>query len=780
MTVLSTEMCQSSNSDRCKFESTNHTFLGNVHTHCCCVVHVVFQTYPQGRAQPIPKFPHYRQLDMMSCGPTCLRIIAQHYGRTISQTQIEQATHKGKTGVSLLHICTAAEELGLRTMPVMANYESLLERPKQPFIAHWRQEHFLVVYEVTPKFVRVSDPAASQLMTLSREDFCAQWESQIVDGEGHGIGVYFETTPDFFETEDDQGKNESLFHLAKSYLEPHKALIWQVVFSLLAGGALALFLPFLTQSLVDFGVNRQDLGYITLMTAGMAVIYVSQVLNELLRGWLLLYVSARINISLIADFLARLMRSTIPYIESKNIGDLMERLNDHDKIQSFLTTQAFTVLFGLFNLIIYSIVMAIYDASIFAVFAFGSIIYFGWAIIFMKARRKIDYRRFNQMSAAQSSQVEIIQGVAEIKLAGAETRMRWGWERIQARLFKINLDGLKLEQWQMSGATLINNFVTLIVTLLAARGVVMGELTLGQMLAISMILGQLNGPITQFLGILQNAQDAKISLERAIEVRSAPAEDFDNQIDLIPDGDLVLSNVCFRYGDQTAPFVLDDISFTIPNGKTTAIVGGSGSGKTTLLKLLLKFYDAERGDIRVGSTKLSALNSRTWRTNCGAVLQDGMHFTDTIAQNIALGDDNIDRERLLFAAQASAAHDFIESLPLGYNTKIGADGGALSGGQRQRLLLARAIYKQPKLFLFDEATSALDAISERQIVTNVETMLSGITKVIVAHRLSTVKDADQIIVLDSGRIAEKGTHTSLIESRGKYYSLIKNQLELGT
>jgi ATP-binding cassette subfamily B protein len=573
------------------------------------------------------------------------------------------------------------------------------------------------------------------------------------------------------------------FGFLLSYFLPYKKLLIQLFIGLLAGSLLQLIFPFLTQSLVDSGIQYKDVNYVNLILIAQLVMYIAQVSVEFIRGWILLHLSARINISLVSDFLIKLMKLPLGFFDSKMVGDLLQRINDHARVKDFLTTSTLSTIFSLFNLVIFGIVLFIFNPTIFIIFTIGAFLYLAWVLLFLKKRKELDYKMFDQLSANQSKVYQLIQGIQEIKLTGSEMQKRWEWERIQARMFRINIQNLSLEQWQSAGATLITQVKNILISFISAKAVINGSMTFGEMLSVQYIIGQLNAPLNQLIGFIQIAQNAKISLERIGEIHNKQEEEEDKGtgLEIIPENKTIhISNLSFQYGGPDSDKVLDNISIVIPSGKITAIVGTSGSGKTTLIKLLLKFYNQYKGEIKIDHTNLNNLSARTWREHCGSVMQDGYIFSDTIANNIAVGDEHINKQRLLQAVQIANIQEFIDSLPLGYNTKIGQEGIGVSQGQRQRLLIARTIYKNPDYFFFDEATNALDANNEKVIVENLNNFFKGKTAVIVAHRLSTVKNADNIIVLEKGKLIEQGTHQDLVNKKGAYYELVKNQLELGS
>jgi ATP-binding cassette, subfamily B, bacterial len=680
-----------------------------------------------------------------------------------------------------LGISDAAEAIGMRTSGVRITFEQLADEAPLPAIVHWDQKHFVVVYKIDKKGrVYVSDPARGRLK-YSREEFLQHWISTQKDGEAKGVALLLEPAPDFYETEAEQSDKTS-FRFLFSYIRPYRKLIVQLILGLLTGSLLQLIFPFLTQAVVDFGIANQDIDFIYLVLIAQLTLYAARTAVDFIRSWILLHISVRINISLISDFLIKLMKLPIRYFDTKLTGDFLQRIGDHRRIENFLTSTSLNILFAFVNLIIFGLVLAWYSLKIFMVFLIGSALYGLWIYVFMKKRREIDHKRFDRMSDNQSNLVQLISGMQEIKLHNSEKQKRWEWERIQASLFKISIKSLALDQYQQAGSLFINESKNIVISFLAATAVIHGEMTLGMMLAVQYIIGQLNSPVQQMIGFMHSAQDAKISLERLGEVHAKQDEEKpeDYKLTELPENrDIEISNLSFSYSGSKHDLVLEDINLTIPEKKQTAIVGTSGSGKTTLIKLLLAFYEPVKGEIRLNNTKLNNISLKIWRDKCGTVMQDGFIFSDTIAKNIAVGEDIIDREKLLHAVNMANIREHIESLPLAYNTKIGQEGIGLSQGQKQRLLIARAIYKNPEFIFFDEATNALDANNERIIMENLNKFFEGRTAVVVAHRLSTVKNADKIVVIEDGKIAEQGTHTELTEKKGAYYELVKNQLELG-
>ena len=727
------------------------------------------------------KFPTYQQTEAKDCGPTCIKIIAKYYGKTINTQELRQLSETTRAGSSLMGISDAAESIGFRSLGLKLAFTKLKEAPL-PCIIHWNKNHYVVLYKIKNNNIYISDPAHG-LISYNKEEFLRHWIGENANEKTEeGIALIIEPSPKFYETDFDDDDNQKFgFSFIFKYLIKYKKFIIQLIIGLIAGSLLQLVLPFLTQSVVDIGIQNQDLNFIYLILFAQLALFIGKASLEIIRSWILLHLSTRINISLISDFFIKLMKLPISYFDVRMTGDLLQRINDHKRIERILTTSSLTILFSFFNLIIFSFVLAFYSLQIFGVFVIGSICYIGWVLFFFKKRKELDYKRFSQVSEEQSKVIELINGMQEIKLHNAERRMRWNWEYVQAKLFKIASKNLALEQTQSVGSNLINELKNMFITFLSATLVVEGEITLGMMMAISYMVGQLNGPIIQLIDFMREVQDAKISIERLGEIHNMEDEERpeDHKITRIPEqADLQLNNISFRYTGGIDP-VLKNLSLTIPANKTTAIVGTSGSGKTTLMKLLLRFYDLDKGDINVGNFNLYNISQRTWRANCGVVMQEGYIFNDTIANNIAVGEDYIDIDRLNHAIDVANIADYIDQLPLSFNTKIGSEGSGLSTGQKQRLLIARAVYKNPKFLFFDEATSALDANNEKVIMEKLNTFFKDKTAIVIAHRLSTVKNAHQIVVLDQGKIVEIGNHDQLIENKGNYYNLVKNQLELG-
>jgi len=729
----------------------------------------------------IKTFPFYKQPDIKDCGPTSLRIISKYYGKAIPLQQIRNLSETTREGSSLLGLSDAAENLGFRSLGVQVDFCTLLEEVPLPCIVHWNKHHFVVVYKIdkTGK-IYISDPSYG-LITYEKQEFIKFWIGENADeNTKEGIALLLETTPAFFKNEFDEQESKASFSFLSRYLFKYKSLVFQLAIGLLAGSLMSLILPFLTQSIVDVGIQNQDLNFIYLVLIAQVMLFLGKMGIEVIRSWILLHLSTRINISIISDFFIKLMKLPISFFDTRMTGDIMQRINDHHRIEQLLTNSSLNTLFSLVNLIIFSIVLLFYDYRLFLVYIIGAVLYVVWIIFFLKKRKELDYKRFSQVSQEQSKVIELINGMQEIKMHNAEKQKRWSWEFLQVKLFKLQIKSLSLEQWQSVGGNFINQIKDILVSFLSAKLVLEGNLTLGMMLSVQYIIGQLNSPLMQLIDFLKQTQDAKISLERLGEIHDKEDEEnADEQYTHeIPQEDIEVQNLSFRYIGSDA-FVFENLNLNIPYQKTTAIVGASGSGKTTLLKLLMKFYEPNEGEIKLGNTKLKNISPRTWRDHCGVVMQEGYVFNDTIAQNIAVGEDYIDKIKLRKAVKIANIKDFIEGLPLSYNTKIGNEGVGVSGGQRQRLFIARAVYKSPEYIFFDEATSALDANNEKVIMENLENFFKGKTAIVIAHRLSTVKHADKIVVLDKGKVVEEGNHSELVAKKGEYYRLVKNQLELG-
>lgn len=737
------------------------------------------------------KFPFYHQLDSVDCGPSCLRMIARYYGKKYEVHQLREYCYANKNGVPLLGVNDAAEQIGFRCTGVKSSFDKFAEKAIFPCIAHWREDHFIVVYKIKVKKLEsgkwvgniyVADPAFGKVKYTVQE-FLDGWITDKTNGEDKGSFLLLVPSLAFFHpdahTEEDNRVKLLYFF---DYIRPYKKYFFQVMLGMLLGLIFSFIFPFLSQAVVDYGVMGNNLNFIYLVLGAQLILSFSELIISFIQSWILLHVTSRIGIALISDFIAKMLKLPINFFDSKNTGDIMQRVGDHSRIQSFFTGTTIGTLFSFFNFFVFAIILGYYNLNMLLIFLVGHTLYVIWVLLFLKVRRDLDFKHFDKASRNQSSLIEIITGAEEIKLCGCEQKMRNKWESIQADLFKLGIKGLSISQIQSIGAFFLSNVTNITLSALSAYLVVNGEITLGMMMSLAYITGQLKGPVAAFIGFVHSYQDAKISLERLGEVHFQEDEDQKNELRIseLPatHRDINLKGVTFGYLGEKIPPVLKDISITIPCNKTTAIVGESGSGKTTLVKLLLGYYEPQKGDILIGNTNLKNLSTRYWRSKCASVMQDGFIFSATIAENIGISDTYVNKEKLYYAAALANIHDFIEKTPSGYNTKIGPEGSGISQGQRQRILIARSIYKDPAFIFFDEATNALDANNERTVIENLQQFFMGRTAVVVAHRLSTVKFADQIIVLKDGGVAEIGTHQVLLKQHGVYYNLVKNQLEL--
>ncbi len=724
------------------------------------------------------------QHDSMQCGIACLQMVCKYFGREYSMDSLSKLCFATTEGVSLLGINEAANTLGLHAACARATTSILSEVPL-PCILHWNQNHFVVLYKVKNRKKFYVADSGKGLVTYDLNEFKKHWISTRANGEDKGIAMFLETTPAFFTYKmkgEENVKEKRSFCFLFGYVKKYRKYFGQIILGLIVGSLLQLVLPFLTQSIVDVGIKNQDIGFVWLILLGQLMLTISRTAIDFIRRWLLLHISLRINISLVSDFFIKLLKLPMSFFDTKLMGDLMQRMNDHSRVNNFLTQQTLNITFAMLTFMVFSVVLFFYNKLVFAIFLLGSILYGGWMTLFLKRRKVLDYELFEQQAINNNKTYEFITSMQEIKLQDCEQRRRWEWEDTQADLFGVQMKSLKLQQIQEAGSIFINEVKDIIITVVAATAVIHGQMTLGMMLAVQYIIGQLNSPVEQLMNFFYSLQDVKISLERINEIHQMDDENgkegLKTSIENKDEG-INIKNIMFKYDPHALHETIDDVNIHIPQGKVTAIVGASGSGKTTLIRLMLGYYPVLEGQINIGNTDINTINKKWWRRQCGVVMQDGVIFSESIARNIAVDDGNIDKERLLKAAEIACIKDYVMALPLKFNTKIGRDGVGLSQGQKQRILIARAVYKNPDYIFLDEATNSLDANNERSIVENLDKFYKGKTVVIVAHRLSTVKNADQIVVIDHGKVVEAGNHDSLTAKRGAYYNLVKNQLELG-
>lgn len=725
-----------------------------------------------------------RQHDCMQCGIACLQMICNYYGKEYSLDSLSKICFATTEGVSMLGISETATSLGFHVVNVKCTVKTLTE-VSLPSILHWNQNHFVVLYRIkNEKKFYIADPGKG-LVTYSLEEFKKHWISTNSNGQDKGIAMFLETIPTFFTHQMEDKKKISgkrSFHFLFGYVKKYRKYFGQIILGLIVGSLSQLVLPFLTQSIVDVGIKNQDIGFVWLILLGQLMLTISRTAIDFIRRWLLLHISLRINISLVSDFFIKLLKLPMSFFDTKLMGDLMQRMNDHSRVNNFLTQQTLNITFAMLTFVVFSVVLFFYNKLVFAIFLLGSILYGAWMTLFLKRRKLLDYELFEQQAINNNKTYEFITTIQESKLQDCEQRRRWEWEDTQADLFGVQMKSLKLQQTQEAGSIFINEVKNIIITVVAATAVIHGQMTLGMMLAVQYIIGQLNSPVEQLMNFFYSLQDVKISLERINEIHQM--DDENGKVGLLTSIEdknegIDIKNIMFKYDPHALRKTIDDVSIHIPQGKVTAIVGASGSGKTTLIRLMLGYYPVLEGQINIGNTDINKLNKKWWRRQCGVVMQEGVIFSESIARNIAVDDGDIDKERLLKAAEIACIKDYVMALPLKFNTKIGRDGVGLSQGQKQRILIARAVYKNPDYIFLDEATNSLDANNERSIVENLDKFYKGKTVVIVAHRLSTVKNADQIVVIDHGKVVEIGNHESLTAKRGAYYNLVKNQLELG-
>lgn len=733
----------------------------------------------------LKRFPHYRQHNVSDCGPTSLRMIAKFYGLNYSAEMLRRHCYISRRGVNMQGINEGAQYIGFDTVGVKITFGQLVEEGVFPCILYWNQNHFVVCYGIekgkNDKYkIHISDPASHRL-TYTRKEFERCWIGPNADNNSNGVALMLEPGDDFGKVEDEYRKNSRSMLSFAHYFTPYRSMIGQLLLAMLVGSLIQMVLPFLSQAMVDQGINGQNLNIITLILLAQLGFFIATLSIDYIRSWIMLHMNSRIDIQLIADFLIKLTAMPLQFFDSRMTGDILQRIGDHGRIKNFLLSNSMRIVFSLINFVVFLAILAYYNVLVMTIFIIGNALYVVWISFFMRYRRELDIKRFNQSAQEQSKMIQLVQGMQDIKLNNCERQKRWEWERIQVKLFQIGLKGLRIGQIQQSGSVFFTQTTHILIYYIAAKSVVEGAMTLGMMMSLTYIIGQVSAPIGEFIGFAQSFQDAKISLERLNEIHSQNDEEtnIDKKLTTLPaERGIEIKDLSFSYNGSENELALKDVSLSIPSHKVTAIVGESGCGKTTLIKLLQGFYEPTHGCIRVGGINLSEINPHVWRAATGSVMQDSFIFSDTIANNIAVNSDETDKEQMMNAAHMARIDDFVESLPLGYDTIIGMEGKGVSQGQRQRILIARAIYKNPEYIFLDEATNSLDATNEARIMDNLRQFYKGRTVVVSAHRLSTVCDADQIIVMDDGKIVEQGNHETLVKTHGKYYELVKHQINM--
>ncbi|MBZ4190586.1 peptidase domain-containing ABC transporter [Niabella beijingensis] len=730
----------------------------------------------------INRFPCDRQLDMMDCGPACLKMIAKYYGKYYSLQYLRDKCGISKEGVSFLGLSHAAEGLGLRSLSLKCTIDELIIKVPLPVIVHWDNSHFIVVYKTNPRTtgIYVADPAKGYIR-YSKEEFSKKWIKKAEKDKG--VLMAMEPQADFYQRRgDERSERKKTFENFLGYFRPYKKSFINLFVVMLVVTALQGLLPFISKAVIDVGIQTHDIDFINIVLIANIAIYVSILLSNMARDWILLHVTARVNIALISDYLIKLMLLPITFFENKMTGDILQRAQDHERIRSFIMNNSINMIFSTLTFIAFGIILLFYNTTIFYIFLAGSVLYVVWVMGFMRLRKKLDWEYFELVSKNQSYWVETISGIQDIKINNYEKPKRWKWEDIQARLYKVNVRSLNINNLQNTGAQFIDNTKNLAITFFCATAVIKGNMTFGVMISTQFMIGMLNGPVVQFIQFLLSYQFAKISFLRLNEIHQLKDEHEEvgtNPINLPENKSLSISNVSFQYTPQS-PVVLKNVRLHIPEGKVTAIVGDSGSGKSTLLKLILRLYKPSFGEILIGNMNVNNVSLKQWRDKCGAVMQDGKIFNDTILNNIVLDDEKVDYVKLKKALDTANIAAEIEKLPLGYQTKMGEQGRGLSGGQKQRILIARALYKDPDYLFFDEATNSLDTLNEQKIVAALDNVFKDKTVVVVAHRLSTIRKADQIIVMQDGLIVEMGNHESLMQRKGRYFQLVQSQLDLSS
>lgn len=720
------------------------------------------------------RFPVDYQMDSQDCGPACLKIIAKYFGRFYSLQYLRDRCGITKQGVSLENLSMGAESLGLRTLAIKCTLDDIINKVPFPAILFWRNSHFIVVYHANKKYIWVSDPAKGRIK-YTHEDFKAGWYKK---GETLGVLLAIEPTIDFKRSKVEREIEKNSFISILRYFIPYKNSFATIFFIMLVVTLLQGMLPFISKAVIDVGIKSSDINFINMVLIGNISILISITIFNVIRDWVLMHITSRVNIALISDYLIKLMKLPVTFFENKLLGDILQRARDHERIRNFIMNNSLSLIFSILTFIIFGIILLTYNPIIFYIFLGGSILYVAWVLLFLRIRKRLDWEYFELVSQDQSYWVETVSAIQDIKIYNYERYRRWKWEEIQARLYKVNKRVLNITNMQKLGAQFIANIKNMAIVFFCASAVIKGDITFGIMISTQFIIGMLNGPLTQFIGFIVSAQYAKISFLRMNEIKQLKDEEELLSIgttSILPEKrDITLSNIIFQYSPNS-PIVLKNIFLTIPQNKITAIVGGSGSGKSTLLKLLVRLYKPTAGEIKMGNMNIASINLHTWRNMCGVVMQDGKLFNDTILANIVLDDEHINYERLHKVCRMAQIAKEINGMPKGYETMIGERGRGISGGQKQRLLIARALYREPDFLFLDEATNSLDVINEKKIVEALNAAFENRTVIVVAHRLSTIRNADQIIVLHQGRIAEIGNHENLMAKKGEYFKLVSSQ-----
>lgn len=725
----------------------------------------------------LKRFPVEYQMDSQDCGPASLKIIAKHFGKFYSLQMLRDRCGITKEGVSLLDLSTGAESIGLRTLAIKCTIDDIVNSIPFPAIIFWKDSHFVVVYGADKKYVLVSDPAKGRVK-YTHEEFKKGWYQK---DEKQGILLAVEPMADFKDSEAEKEQRKNSFSTILKYFFPYKRNFTLVFIIMLVVTLLQGVLPFISKAVIDVGIKTSDMNFINMVLIGNVAILLSVMIFNVLRDWILMHITSRLNIALISDYLIKLMKLPVTFFENKLLGDILQRAQDHERIRNFVMNNSLALIFSTLTFVIFAVILLIYNAIIFYIFLAGSILYVGWVLLFLSIRKKLDWEYFELISKNQSYWVETVSAIQDIKIYNYEKYRRWKWEEIQARLYHVNKRVLTVTNAQNLGAQFIESIKNMAIVFFCAMAVIRGEITFGVMISTQFIIGMLNGPLIQFINFVVSGQYAKISFLRINEIRQLEDEDelltIGTNTTLIPENkNITMENVHFQY-TANSPLVLRNIYLKIPENKVTAIVGGSGSGKSTLLKLLVRLYKPTYGDIKIGGMNVNLINLRQWREMCGVVMQDGKTFNDTIINNIVLDDEHINYEKLREVCRLAQIESEINEMPKGFETMIGENGRGLSGGQKQRLLIARALYRDPQLLFLDEATNSLDVINERKIVDALNGAFQNRTVIVVAHRLSTIRNADQIVVLDKGFIVEMGNHETLMEKKGHYYALVSSQME---